>query len=1159
MSAPVDAAVRERALHPTTSFIVQAPAGSGKTELLTRRVLTLLATVDEPEEILAITFTRKAASEMRQRVVEMLVTVAREPEPVECSAYEAEGRALAQAVLRRDAEREWQLITNPQRLNLRTIDALATQLAHRLPVTSALGAPMSVTEDARALYRQVAERFIDANISAMPHVLLQLGNRLEQAQALLANLLANRDQWKRHVYGAGADHDQLRQVLESMLAELVESRLDNLCATVPDGLEQVLPLRLQSAYEFLLHAAEGDVDEIPVEMQAWFGMDDLPGADVEELAAWDSIAMALLTSDGGVRKRLTIKEGFPAKTAHKKLGVDKALLENHKQAMVEILDAVREHPDFVEALVEVRSMPYPRYADEQWALLSELLSILPDLLLELQLVFAERRTVDFPEVAERAQRALGTEEEPTDLALAMDLSLKHVLVDEFQDTSQTQFRLFEQLVRGWDKDDGRTFFVVGDPMQSIYRFRDGDVALFGQARDQGIGTLSLESLTLTVNFRAAPTVVDWVNESFSAVFPERADPDSGAVPYSPSTAFLDKHGSVELHPLPDQDKRAEAEHVAALTRQAISKAPDHQVAILVRTRSQTKEIFDALRSADIVYESVDMDLVGERAVVRDLLSLCLALRYPHDRLHWLALLRAPFVGLTLNDLYALMLDAGPQAAVVELLRQDTRQSALSCDGRQRVERLLRVIEPALKQVARGSLMPWVESVWLQLGGPAVCTDEVDINAAEQAIATLVELEADDRLWQQSTLSDVMSSLYAQSARQETCQVQVMTLHKAKGLEFDTVILPALDRKARGDDKQLLNWFESSLDGEPRLLLAPFEQSGLDHARRDPINRLLRKARERCDEQEKLRLLYVACTRAKHHLHLLIRASHGANGLLRAPISSSLLAPLWPLVQAAFKHKGADEAAAASKPPHQQPAPQLSLDMPEPQAVPRFEQLPLSSAFPPFDYFQWQTQAIVLQDEDKTLPFKWAGRDARDIGTVVHLQLQHLADNPAEVANPDLAAIREIAQRQLRNLGVGDEKLEAASERVLLAVNNTLNDDRGRWILKAHEQARTEWALTGPLTSESADTGTGETHWRRVAASSVIIDRTFIDESGTRWIIDFKTGDHAGGQVETFLDSEQSRYADQLERYADIMKRFETRPIRLGLYFPVLKGWREWEP
>ena len=801
MKIPVDAAVRERALDAQSSFIVQAPAGSGKTELLTRRVLTLLAIVDEPEEILAITFTRKAASEMRQRVVEQLDRAAREVTPE--NDYDASGLALAKVVLQRDAERQWQLIRHPQRLNLRTIDALATQLAHRLPVTSALGAPTGILEDASVIYREVAARFIESHINELDLILLQVGNRLEQARQLLANLLANRDQWKRHVYAAGDDHDRLRAVLEAMLGELVESRLENLCALVPAELEERLPERLRMACGFLLEDVEGDLSELEPEIQGWLDMDGFPGAMLDDLNAWSGIAAALLTSAPALRKTVTKTVGFPAKGEAKARGVEAALLVSHKQKMLELLEMTGDTPEFVEALIEVSSLPYPRYGEEQWQLLSQLLRVLPDLLLELQLVFAERGVVDFSELSERAMRALGTEDEPTDLALAMDLSLKHVLVDEFQDTSQTQFRLFSRLISGWHAGDGRTFFAVGDPMQSIYRFRDADVALFDQAREHGIGEVALEPLTLSVNFRAAPKVIEWVNQTFASVFPTRADPDSGAVPYSASVAHLGNDGSVAVHALSDKDKRDEAECVAMLTAEAIANKPDHSVAILLRTRGQAAEIFDALRSNGIAYESVDMDLIGERAVVRDLLALCLALRYPHDRLHWLSVLRAPFVGLTLADLHALMHEAGSRAAVIELLQDSERFAAMSTDGQARVKRFLAVIEPAMARAGRGRLMPWVESSWLRLGGPVVCHDAIDANAAEQALVRLHELEASGRLWEKSALAESMKSLYATTSEVAGSQVQVMTLHKAKGLEFDTVILPALDRQPRGDSTCLL--------------------------------------------------------------------------------------------------------------------------------------------------------------------------------------------------------------------------------------------------------------------------------------------------------------------------------------------------------------------
>ena len=219
---PADAEVREQALDPARSFIVQAPAGSGKTELLTRRVLRLLARVDDPEQILAITFTRKAASEMRNRVIEALQ--AAQSGAVPDSPYMAEGQAMASNVLARDVEHDWQLLRNPQRLNIRTIDSLCAQLACRLPVVSLLGAPAAVREDAQPLYRQAAARLLDTQLFSLDVVLLQLGNRMDRAQQLLAELLSKRDQWSRYI-SYSDDPATLRAPLERMLGQLVKSGL----------------------------------------------------------------------------------------------------------------------------------------------------------------------------------------------------------------------------------------------------------------------------------------------------------------------------------------------------------------------------------------------------------------------------------------------------------------------------------------------------------------------------------------------------------------------------------------------------------------------------------------------------------------------------------------------------------------------------------------------------------------------------------------------------------------------------------------------------------------------------------------------------------------------------------------------------------------------
>ena len=128
---PSDHAVRAAALDPSHSFIVEAPAGSGKTALLTQRFLVLLAQVTAPEEVVAITFTRKAAAEMRARIQDALETATL---PDAAEPYRAQFQVLARAVLQVDAKFNWQLRENSTRLRIQTIDAMTAGIVRRLPL-----------------------------------------------------------------------------------------------------------------------------------------------------------------------------------------------------------------------------------------------------------------------------------------------------------------------------------------------------------------------------------------------------------------------------------------------------------------------------------------------------------------------------------------------------------------------------------------------------------------------------------------------------------------------------------------------------------------------------------------------------------------------------------------------------------------------------------------------------------------------------------------------------------------------------------------------------------------------------------------------------------------------------------------------------------------
>ena len=237
-----DELARETALDVTRSFIVQAPAGSGKTELLTRRYLALLATVQAPESVLAITFTRKAAAEMRHRILGALRAASGGgPDDLHPRTLE-----LARAALAVDSRFGWDLLGNPGRLRIQTIDSLNMGLARRLPVLSGLGAGLAVEEDARDLYRRAAERLLEhlpagdrLHSRAVATLLGHADNRVQRFVDLVIEMLARRESWGPKLPGITDDevsNAQIRSQLEAASTELVAAHLASVLRAFPRDL-----------------------------------------------------------------------------------------------------------------------------------------------------------------------------------------------------------------------------------------------------------------------------------------------------------------------------------------------------------------------------------------------------------------------------------------------------------------------------------------------------------------------------------------------------------------------------------------------------------------------------------------------------------------------------------------------------------------------------------------------------------------------------------------------------------------------------------------------------------------------------------------------------------------------------------------------------------
>jgi hypothetical protein len=178
-------------------------------------------------------------------------------------------------------------------------------------------------------------------------------------------------------------------------------------------------------------------------------------------------------------------------------------------------------------------------------------------------------------------------------------------------------------------------------------------------------------------------------------------------------------------------------------------------------------------------------------------------------------------------------------------------------------------------------------------------------------------------------------------------------------------------------------------------------------------------------------------------------------------------------------------------------------------------------------------------------FDWATETARHVGTLVHRYLQRIAtDGFDNWDHQRINSMHKAFGNALLHLGVPKSELDSAVSRVDSALSQTLTDERGSWILSdQHQEARSEYALSFK---------------QKHKLVNIIVDRTFIDSEGSRWIIDYKTGVHAGADMDEFLDREQERYRSQLESYARVFKHLENRPTKLGLYFPLMSAWRSWD-
>ncbi|SMN12017.1 ATP-dependent DNA helicase pcrA [uncultured Candidatus Thioglobus sp.] len=1125
---------RKRALDPQTSYIVRAAAGSGKTSLLIQRFLKLLAQVAEPEQIVAITFTKKAAAEMRQRIIVALERAYSGEEPKD--GQDRQIYLLAKASVAQDQRQNWKLQDNPSRLNIQTIDALCARIICQAPVLSRCGSQLQIMQQTEVFYLLAAERSLMALektqswTPTLIRLLQYLDNDLPRLRKLLADMLANRDQWLRHISSGKISRSALTRAFQNLVTVSLAKAISDI-----DSMGETDQL-----VQLLQHAAENLAgSDSPIVHCA--DLRSLP-TDVQSLQCWEGIITLLFTKTDKWRKTVPIEIGFTKndcmKTRMRKLL--KKFSGNH--ALLQHLINIRD----LAKIYAVSDLHDDWISEQHWQIIVALSKLLVITDAQLRTIFSEYGQIDFIGKQQAAFQALSHEQQPTELAFKLDYQFQHLLIDEFQDISISQCDLIEALIEGWSQGDGRSLFFVGDPMQSIYRFREAEVSLFLKIyQQQHFGQVMLYPLTLSCNFRSQSNLVNWVNLVFSSILPQQADIAFGAVDYShvttaDSTLDVDV-GLVAIHPLLQKNTQSskdiyqqEAQQVGQLSKNLHKNFAQDSIAILATSRTQLSSIIQHLQQINIPCQSVEMQRLEDCYAVQDCLILTRGLLYLADRIAWLSILRAPWCGLILADMYKLVSDQ-PRAIVWELMQNQDILQTLSQHGQQQLAKLNNIFSKALANRQRVSLRRLVEMVWIELGGPATLRDPIDLQNVQTYFSLLQNHEHAGDISDFAVFNKAVEKLYGavKTPRTNTDQViQIMTIHKAKGLEFDHVIVAGLGRTGRSATAKLLIWQEQQQqDGVYELLVAPIKSS----TEKEPLYSYLNKLEKRKNQYEQDRLLYVATTRARKQLHL-FGATKLKDNKIQSPKAGSLLEKLWPVVSADYESILANLAI-----PAKQPKSESQKNKHQPCFRRHDSQwcLPV----PPADVL-WQKSSVIPIPKE-AIEYKWASNNIRLIGIVVHQQLQQLAEQPKL---PDLSYIqarKNLYAQALKQQGISHGDLVMTSQHVVTALSNTINDPRGQWLLLKHQEAKNEYALTG-------------LGWENGEILNIRIDRTFIDQQGIRWIIDYKLSDHQGTDINQFLDQQQQRYRRQLEKYAWLMRLCEDRPIKLGLYFPFLQGWRAWD-
>ncbi|OPL15298.1 MAG: hypothetical protein AVO39_02585 [delta proteobacterium MLS_D] len=1143
----IDQESRMNALDVTRSFHVESPAGSGKTMLLTIRFVKLLGTVEHPSEILALTYTEKAAQEMRSRVVNALQR-ARRGSPADGDADGVLLQSAAGALERHGGRID--LAASSNALNIMTFHGFCRYLAARAPLEGGINPEFDIIDE--TMQPQMAKESVDftmerlgrlpvghASRTALENRLLYHDNNRRDLEDELADIIQRRDSFADLTgtirESGGSDPTRLTAVLKERTCFYVERRLAEL---------EKYFVRSELGHrwnEFIHHLeAEGAAAAGMLPRQA-------PSARWENLYLWKAVAGVLLTKEGTPRKQLGPKTGFYQGFQKSEWG---SRITGMPHRLASLLKETCEFPAEDESPADID-------------VLFDLIILCAEVIGDYEKLCRRRSLVDFTGLEQCALRILDTAD-PSELSLFLDHRLIHILIDEFQDTNRTQWKLLKYLVSGWEPGDGKTVFIVGDPKQSIYAFRNAEVGLFYEAKDgiprPGLPPLILSSLRLDTNFRSHQRLIEWTNDLFGTTVMTDPDADADETPFSPSTA-AGINGERETPRLdlavfsdPDRDRARENEAVwlaSQVKKLVVETGGTQSLGILLFTRNRLTRYLRALREAGVPVQVEEGLRLADRPETAHLIQMARLLVRPHDDLAWASLLRSPWSWCDISILVETALSEGH--SWIDKIRRTSRD-------RRELQPIIRALDRGMMRIGRDPLGTVVRKFWEDLDGPGITAAVYGMAGVANCIRLCEILNEADRGTPQESLTrfeNLMDGFYEPvDPTTARSPVKMMTIHRAKGLEFDIVFLPFLDwRSLSGGNSKNPPYLVERIPGrrEDHLIAtAKDRRASVPH----PLYKILQRFSKQRAWGEAKRLFYVAATRARFHL-VMSGVADKKNDCLSPPSDSPLT---WIL---------GHETRSRVNPGVETPSSgdsflSVSVNPPPPGDDGRNVKNSTVVSLPPPIIITPEKPEFTVTPSPSFIPEATSGRDfpgepvpetgksAADTaliparaairGTVLHRLLKYYIEKKRF---PSSRSVVEALKRE----GLDGQSALDIAPTLLKEAADTVDSPFIAGLLNADGAIiHTEWKLEEALSSESIRSG---------AIDLAVFDGT------CWWIVDFKSGSPAGGQsVDDYITSESNRYRNQIKAYRRLVEAREesqSAPIRAGIFFTAPGIWREVKP